>query len=128
MLSDLTVVVNLAVGGKNECVIGIGQGLGARLYLVCERALDSAECTVEDRDLPTPTILRRSWQRTTQICQPKTPIDVLKANRLTCVVRDDAAACKQTTQSAQQLFVSLYSTHRINWLKTYSNRGHGVGS
>lgn len=80
MFSDLTVVVDLAVGSKNECVIGIGQGLSARLCLLCEQALDSAECSVEDRDLPTPTILRRSWQRTAETCQPKTPIDALKVN------------------------------------------------
>ena len=72
VLPDLSVVVDLAVGGEDDGLIGVGQGLGARLCLLCERAPGLA---FEEQDLPTPTILRRSWQRTARNVSPSPQCD-----------------------------------------------------
>jgi hypothetical protein len=72
MLSDETMVIDLAVDSQNNGVIGVGQGLGARL---CEEEsmishderreqIDQYSTWGDAIDSPTPTMLRRSWHRT----------------------------------------------------------------
>jgi hypothetical protein len=62
VLSNVTMVVDLTVDGENDAVVSVGQGLGSGLcgkIVSCDGFQAPRAC-----DLPTPTILRRSWQRT----------------------------------------------------------------
>lgn len=49
MLSDLTVVVDLAVDGKDDGVIGVGQGLSTRLWNRVSECLVIDKCFVQLR-------------------------------------------------------------------------------
>lgn len=56
-------VVDLTVDSEDDAVVGVGQGLGSRLWRN-NRQLKKDASRPETFDLPTPTMLRRSWQRT----------------------------------------------------------------
>lgn len=62
VLSNVTMVVDLTVDSEDDAVVGVGQGLGSRLWRNNRQLKDASE--PETFDLPTPTMLRRSWQRT----------------------------------------------------------------
>lgn len=67
VLSNVTMVVDLTVDSEDDAVVGVGQGLGSRLWRNNRKLKDASRR--KTFDLPTPTMLRRSWQRTKQESQ-----------------------------------------------------------
>lgn len=66
-LSDQPVVVDLAVDGQNDAIVRVGQGLGAAVCSFVRSTVSCSyppSCMCAKDDVPTPTILKRSWHRT----------------------------------------------------------------
>jgi hypothetical protein len=79
-LPDKTVVVDLAIDGEDNALVGIGKGLSSAL---CVFLLgDIFEAGDTGQDAPTPTMLSRSWHRIVlwQVTLP--PVKVPKCQRL----------------------------------------------
>lgn len=117
-------VVDLAIDGQNDALILVGKGLGTALYCgVSFLISENHTCGQQSQgaNVPTPTILRRSWHNIVWLQVTLPPI-----------ATDEKILVKTTYKLATQAPApggssSAYRA-QVTQAKTYSNRDPDVGS
>lgn len=114
-------VVDLTVDSEDDAVVGVGQGLGSRLWRN-NRQLKKDASRPETFDLPTPTMLRRSWQRT----KPESQNQQLLCfkSQLGLLVW---LAITLPPEHSTLVLATVRAACSIGVVFTYSSRGHGDG-